>query len=191
MSVDLSLPPREQLLDLIKQLAVVHGKVTLASGKEADYYVDLRRVTLHHHAAPLIGHVLLDVLEEAGFGTAEVDAVGGLTLGADPVAGALLHAAASRGQALDAFVVRKEGKAHGMQRRIEGPDVAGKRVVAVEDTSTTGGSVLTAVQALREAGAEVVAVAVIVDRNTGARESIQEAGLPYLYLYGLEDLGLN
>ena len=183
--------PREQLRDLIKELAVVHGKVTLSSGKEADYYVDLRRVTLHHAAAPLIGHLLLDALEEAGHGPAYVDAVGGLTLGADPVATALLHAAASRGLELDAFVVRKESKAHGLQRRIEGPDVVGRAVVAVEDTSTTGGSVMTAVEALREAGANVVAVAVIVDRNTGAREVIEAEGLPYLYLYGLEDLGLG
>ncbi len=182
--------PREQLRALISELAVVHGRVTLASGKVADYYVDLRRVTLHHRAAPLIGHLMLDLLEEQGFGPGEIDAVGGLTLGADPVAGALLHAAASRGMDLDAFVVRKEGKAHGMQRRIEGPDVAGRRVVAVEDTSTTGGSVMTAVEALREAGAEVVAVAVIVDRATGARERIEAEGLPYLHLYGLADLGL-
>lgn len=183
--------PREQLRDLISELAVVRGRVTLASGREADYYVDLRRITLHHAASPLVGHLMLDALEEAGFGPAEVDAVGGLTLGADPVATALLHAAASRGLELDAFVVRKESKAHGLQRRIEGPDVVGKKVVAVEDTSTTGGSVLTAVEALREAGATVVAVAVIVDRNTGAREVVEAAGLPYLYLYGLADLGLE
>ncbi len=182
--------PREQLRDLITDLAVVRGRVTLASGKEADYYVDLRRITLHHAAAPLVGHLLLDALEEAGYGPAEIDAVGGLTLGADPVAAALLHAAASRGLELDAFVVRKESKAHGLQRRVEGPDVAGKNVVAVEDTSTTGGSVLTAVEALREAGANVVAVAVIVDRDTGAREKIEAEGLPYMYLYGLADLGL-
>lgn len=182
--------PRERLLTLVRDLAVVRGRVTLASGKEADYYVDLRRVTLHHEAAPLIGHVLLDRLEEEGFGPAEIDAVGGLTLGADPVATALLHAAASRGLALDAFVVRKESKAHGLQRRIEGPEVVGRRVVAVEDTSTTGGSVLTAVNALREAGAKVVAVAVIVDRDTGARQVIEAEGLPYLYLFGLDDLGL-
>ena len=182
--------PREQLCELVKQLAVVHGRVTLASGKEADYYVDLRRVTLHHRAAPLVGHVMLDMLEEAGLGTAEVDAVGGLTLGADPVATALLHAAASCEQDLDAFVVRKEGKAHGLQRRIEGPDVAGRRVVAVEDTSTTGGSVLTAVEALREAGADVAGVAVVVDRETGAREAIEAAGLAYHAVFSLEDLGL-
>lgn len=182
--------PRQRLIELVKELAVVHGKVTLASGKEADYYVDLRRVTLHHEAAPLIGHLLLDLLEEEGLGTAEIDAVGGLTLGADPVAGALLHAAGSRGQVLDAFVVRKSGKSHGMQRQIEGPDVAGRRVVAVEDTSTTGGSVLTAVQALREAGAEVAGVAVIVDRGTGAREVIEAEGLKYYHLLTLADLDL-
>lgn len=182
--------PRDRLRELVTELAVVHGEVALASGATAQYYVDLRRVTLHHEAAPLVGHVLLDLLEEAGLGTAEIDAVGGLTLGADPVAAALLHAAASRGQDLDAFVVRKEGKAHGMQRRIEGPDVAGRRVVAVEDTSTTGGSVMTAVEALREAGADVVGVAVIVDRATGARERIEAEGLPYLSIFGLADLGL-
>ncbi|GMA24348.1 orotate phosphoribosyltransferase [Luteimicrobium album] len=182
--------PREQLRDLIKELAVVHGRVTLSSGKEADYYVDLRRVTLHHRAAPLIGHVLLDQLEELGFGTAEVDAVGGLTLGADPIATALLHAAASRGQDLDAFVVRKAAKAHGMQRQIEGPDIAGRRVVVLEDTTTTGGSPITAVEACRAAGAEVVAVATIVDRATGAGEKIEALGVPYHYLFDLADLDL-
>lgn len=183
--------PREQLRDLITELAVVHGRITLASGKEADYYVDLRRITLHHRAAPLVGHVLLDHLEVAGYGPADIDAVGGLTLGADPVATALMHAAASRGLDLDAFVVRKENKAHGLQRRVEGPDIAGRTVVAVEDTSTTGGSVLTAVEAIRDAGATVAAVAVIVDRDTGARERIEAEGLPYLSLFGLDDLGLN
>lgn len=181
---------RDQLRDLIRDLAVVHGRVTLASGREADYYVDLRRVTLHHRAAPLIGHVLLDRLEDVGLGPGEIDATGGLTLGADPVATSLLHAAASRGLDLDAFVVRKEAKAHGMQRRIEGPDIAGRRVVVVEDTSTTGGSVATAVEAVREAGAEVRGVAVLVDRDTGAREKIEALGVPYHYLYGLADLGL-
>ena len=108
----------------------------------------------------------------------EYDAVGGLTLGADPVAAAMLHASTTTGAPVDSFVVRKEGKAHGLQRRIEGPDVAGRRVLAVEDTSTTGGSVLTAVEALREAGAEVVAVAVIVDR--GARAHVEARGLTLL-----------
>lgn len=175
--------PREELLEQITSKAVVHGKVILSSGREADYYVDLRRVTLDAEAAPLVGQVMLDLTDDLDY-----DAVGGLTLGADPVATAMLHTAAARGRKLDAFVVRKEGKAHGLQRRIEGPDVAGRRVLAVEDTSTTGGSVLTAVEALREAGAEVVAVAVIVER--GASPRVTEAGLPYLAAYELADLGL-
>lgn len=174
---------RETLRAQILSDAVVHGRVVLSSGKEADYYVDLRRVTLSGAAAPAVGEVMLDLAAGLDF-----DAVGGLTLGADPVATAMLHAAAARGRRLDAFVVRKEGKAHGLQRRIEGPDVAGRRVLAVEDTSTTGGSVLTAVEALREAGADVVGVAVIVER--GARPRIEAAGLPYLAAFELTDLGL-
>ena len=180
-----------RLAELVNELSVVRGKVTLASGLESDFYVDMRRATLHHEAAPLIGHVMLDLLEEAGLGTDEIDAVGGLTMGADPVAAAMLHAAASRGLDLDAFVVRKAAKDHGMRRRIEGPDVAGRRVVVLEDTSTTGGSPLEAVEALLEAGADVRAVAVIVDRATGARERIEAAGLPYYAALGLADLGLE
>jgi len=171
------------LRDQIKTKAVVHGKVILSSGKEADYYVDLRRITLDHEAAPLVGEVMLDLTKELEF-----DAVGGLTLGADPVATAMMHVAASKGRKVDSFVVRKEGKAHGLQRRIEGPDVAGKRVLAVEDTSTTGGSVLTAVEALKEAGAIVVGVAVIVER--GAEKAIKDAGYKYFAAYSLSDLGL-
>lgn len=177
---------RAALLDLIRAEAVVHGRVTLSSGREADYYLDCRRVTLSGEAAPLVGDVLLDLTADLSY-----DAVGGLTMGADPVAAAMLHAAARRGRRLDAFVVRKEAKAHGLQRRIEGPDVAGRRVLVVEDTSTTGGSPLAAVAALREAGAEVVAVATIVDRATGAGEKIAAEGLDYRYAFGLADLGLS
>jgi orotate phosphoribosyltransferase len=175
----------QELLDQIQGKAVVHGRVTLSSGKEADYYVDLRRVTLDNEASALVGEVMLDLTEDWAY-----DAVGGLTLGADPVAMSMMHVAATRGRPLDVFVVRKAEKTHGMQRRIEGPDVAGRRVLAVEDTSTTGGSVLTAVEALREAGAEVVGVAVIVDRSTGARERVEEEGLSYRSAFGLEELGL-
>ena len=162
---------RARLAQLVEELAVVRGKVTLASGLESDFYVDMRRATLHHEAAPLIGHVMLDMLEEAGLGPEDIDAVRGLDL--------------------DAFVVRKAAKDHGMRRRIEGPEVAGRRVVVLEDTSTTGGSPLEAVAALREAGAEVLAVAVVVDRDTGARERVEAAGLPYHAALGLDDLGLG
>ena len=174
---------RELLKAQILEKAVVHGKVILSSGKEDDYYVDLRRITLDAVAAPIVGRVMLDLTKDLDF-----DAVGGLTLGADPVATAMLHAASAKSRQLDAFVVRKAEKAHGLQRRIEGPDVKGRRVLAVEDTSTTGGSVLTAVEALQEAGATVVGVAVIVER--AAAPAIEAKGLPYLYAYNLADLGL-
>jgi orotate phosphoribosyltransferase len=174
---------RDDLRKLIEVLAIVHGRVVLSSGQEADHYVDLRRVTLHHAAAPLVGRVMLDLTADLAY-----DAVGGLTLGADPVAAAMLHAAAAQGRTLDAFVVRKSEKTHGLQRRIEGPDVAGRRVLAVEDTSTTGASVLTAVDALRQNGAEVIGVAVIVDR--GAGRAVRTAGLTYRSAYSLADLGL-
>jgi orotate phosphoribosyltransferase len=174
---------RAALLTFIKRLAIVRGDVILSSGQHADWYIDLRRVLLDGEAAPLAGRVMLDVTAGLSY-----DAVGGLTLGADPVATAMLHAAAAGGRKLDAFVVRKSEKAHGLQRRIEGPDVAGRRVLAVEDTSTTGGSVLTAVDALEDAGAEVVGVAVVVER--GARLRIAERGLDYLAAFELEDLGL-
>lgn len=174
---------RADLATLVADLALVRGKVTLASGQEADYYVDLRRATLHHAAAPLIGSLLRQLTSDWGY-----EAVGGLTLGADPVATAMLHAS---GAPLDVFVVRKSTKEHGMLRRIEGPDVTGRRVLAVEDTSTTGGSVLAAVEALREAKAEVVGVAAVVDRDTGARQAIEAAGLPYRWLLDLSDLGMS
>ena len=174
---------RDALKEEILKKAVVHGKVILSSGKEAEYYVDLRRVTLDSIAAPLVGEVMLELTKDLDF-----EAVGGLTLGADPVATAMMHVAARKGQKIDAFVVRKAEKAHGLQRRIEGPDVKGRKVLAVEDTSTTGGSVLTAVEALEEAGAIVVGVAVIVER--GAKEKVESAGFKYLAAYQLTDLGL-
>jgi orotate phosphoribosyltransferase len=175
---------KSELIEQIKQKAVVHGKVILSSGKEADYYVDLRRVTLDAVAAPLVGQAMLDATKDLDF-----EAVGGLTLGADPVATAMMHVAKQNGRVLNSFVVRKEGKAHGLQRRIEGPDVKGKKVLAVEDTSTTGGSVLTAVEALQEAGAIVVGVAVVVDR--GAGKKIEDAGLKYISVVSLQELGLS
>jgi len=177
---------RDQLLALVRAQAVVHGRVTLSSGREADYYVDLRRVTLSGEAAPLVGRVMREL-------TAELDyaAVGGMTMGADPIATAMLHSAAAGGTRLDAFVVRKQAKAHGLQRRVEGPEIAGRRVLVVEDTSTTGATPLTALAAVREAGAVPVGVAVIADRDTGAKAKIEAEGVPYLYAYSLTDLGLG
>jgi orotate phosphoribosyltransferase len=174
---------RDDLLDAIKTKAIVRGDFVLSSGKRTTWYIDLRRVLLDGRLAPLAGRVMLATAADLSY-----DAVGGLTMGADPVATAMMHAAAQQGTPVDAFVVRKDEKAHGLQRRIEGPDVAGRRVLAVEDTSTTGNSVLTAVAALRDAGAEVAGIAVLVER--GARQRVTEAGLPYRAAYELADLGV-
>ncbi|MET4637536.1 orotate phosphoribosyltransferase [Mycetocola sp. 2940] len=178
---------RQQLIEYITADAVFHGDFTLTSGKKATYYVDLRRVSLDHRVAPLIGQVMIDLIEDIP----DVVAVGGMTMGADPVAAAVLHQGAARGLAYDAFVVRKEPKDHGRGKQVEGPDLAGKRVVVLEDTSTTGGSPLAAIEALKKVGAEIAGVAVVVDRNTGAREIIEAAGYPYYAAIGLSDLGLE
>jgi orotate phosphoribosyltransferase len=175
---------RDDLLRMIRDKAVVRGDFVLSSGQHASWYIDLRRILLSGASAPLAGRVMLAATADLDYG-----AVGGLTLGADPVATAMMHAAAVEKRILDAFVVRKSEKAHGLQRRIEGPEIAGRRVLAVEDTSTTGASVLTAVDALREAGAEVAGVAVLVDR--GARERVTEAGLAFRAAYDIGDLCLG
>lgn len=174
---------RAELAELVRRLSVVRGSFTLSSGKQADYYVDLRRATLHHRAAALIGLLMRDLTQDW-----EYTVVGGLTLGADPVATAIMHAP---GRPIDAFVVRKSVKAHGMQRLIEGSDVVGQRALVVEDTSTTGASALTAVNAIRAAGGEVVGVVTVVDRATGAAQAIEAEGLPYRSVLGLADLGLH
>ena len=195
--VDAGLPPtldavtaldadRQTLLDLIKAEAVFHGDFTLSSGKQATYYVDMRKLTLDHRAAPAIGRIMLDLI-----GDLDVVAVGGLTLGADPIANAVLHASVATDTPLDAFVVRKEPKDHGRGRQVEGPDVTGKRVVVLEDTSTTGGSPLKAIEALEREGAIVVGVAVVVDRAAPAQARIEEAGYPYFAAINLDDLGLQ
>ena len=178
---------KQQLIEYISADAVFHGDFTLTSGKKATYYVDLRKVSLDHRVAPLIGQVMLDLIADVH----DVDAVGGMTMGADPIAAAILHQGAARGLAYDAFVVRKEPKDHGRGRQVEGPELEGKRVIVLEDTSTTGGSPLAAIEALKKVGAEIAAVAVVVDRNTGAREKIEAAGYPYLAAIGLDDLGLS
>jgi orotate phosphoribosyltransferase len=177
---------KTQLASFINDLAVQRGDFTLTSGKKATFYIDLRQVSLDHRVAPLIGDVMLELLSE--FPDAQL--VGGLTMGADPIASAIMHRAVIAGRELDAFVVRKEPKDHGMGKQVEGPDVSGKKVIVVEDTSTTGGSPLKAIEAVEKAGATVVAVAVVVDRDTGAKQVIEDAGYPYRAALGLADLGL-
>ena len=178
---------KQELIDHISADAVFHGDFTLTSGKKATYYIDLRKVSLDGRVAPLIGEVMADLVDTIP----DVAAVGGLTMGADPIAAAVLHQSAARGKPYDAFVVRKEPKDHGRGRQVEGPDLAGKRVVVLEDTSTTGGSPLKAIEALLKVGAEIAAVAVVVDRDTGAKEVIEAAGYPYYAAISLQDLGLQ
>ncbi|WP_105566664.1 orotate phosphoribosyltransferase [Microbacterium halophytorum] len=177
---------RQNLIELIRAEAVFHGDFTLSSGKKATYYVDMRKLTLDHRAAPAIGRIMGDLIADID----GVVAVGGLTLGADPIANAVMHASAGGDRPLDAFVVRKEPKDHGRGRQVEGAEVAGKRVVVLEDTSTTGQSALKAVEALRREGAEIVAVAVIVDRKTGAQAAVEAEGLEWRAAIDLDDLGL-
>ncbi|KRF33356.1 orotate phosphoribosyltransferase [Yonghaparkia sp. Soil809] len=177
---------REQLIQYIRDEAVFHGDFTLTSGKKASYYIDLRKVSLDHRVAPLIGRVMVDLIADIP----DIAAVGGLTMGADPIASAVLHQGAALGRTYDAFVVRKEPKDHGRGKQVEGPDLEGKRVIVLEDTSTTGGSPLTAARALEKVGAIVVAVAVVVDRATGAQQIIEDAGYEYRAAIGLADLGL-
>ena len=177
---------RQSLIALIGDEAVFHGDFTLSSGKKATYYVDMRKLTLDHRAAPAIGRLVLDIVRDL-----DVDAVGGLTLGADPIANAVLHASVAAGTPVDAFVVRKEPKDHGRGRQIEGAEVAGKRVVIVEDTSTTGGSPLKAAQVVKDAGADVVAVVTVVDRKTGAQAAVEAAGFEWRSIIDLDDLGLS
>ena len=177
---------RAQLIEMISREAVHHGDFTLTSGQKASFYIDLRQLSLDHRASPLIGEVMLELVAEFE----PVDAIGGLTMGADPIATAIMHRGVLRGKTYDAFVVRKEPKDHGRGKQIEGPDLTGKRVVVVEDTSTTGGSPLKAARAMEAAGAEVVGVCVVVDRKTGADRVIEEAGYPYRAAIGLDDLGL-
>ena len=177
---------KDRLAQYINDLAVQRGEFTLTSGKRASFYIDLRQVSLDHRVAPLIGDLMLEVVSEFP----EVELVGGLTMGADPIASAIMHRAVVAGRELDAFVVRKEPKGHGMGKQVEGPDVSGRRVIVVEDTSTTGGSPLKAIEAVEKAGGIVAAVAVVVDRDTGAKQIIEEAGYPYRAALGLADLGL-
>jgi orotate phosphoribosyltransferase len=172
---------RDELLALIKEYGIVHGKVTLSSGIEADWYIDLRRISLHRRAAPLVGRLLRELAADWSY-----DAVGGLTLGADPVACAVLHASDG---AADGFLVRKAQKAHGMQQQIEGPSVSGRRVLIVDDVSTVGSSPLTAARAAEAAGATVVGVALIADR--GGAAVIEAEGYACRCLYTLADLGLE
>ena len=167
--------PREQLLTLLANRSARRGNFTLASGRQSSLYIDARLTTMSPDGLALIGPLGLAAIRDAGW---RPDAVGGLTLGADPVSYAIAYASALAGAPVRAFTVRKEAKQHGTGRLIEGPYREGDTVVVIEDVITTGGSALRAVEALRQAGATVAGVLAVVDREEGGREAIEAAGLP-------------
>lgn len=176
---------RTRLAELLRTNSVRTGDFVLASGRRSSYYVDARRTTMSGLGQLLIGSVGLAALAEAGW---QPDAVGGLTLGADPVAYAIAHAAAREGRALEAFTVRKEAKAHGAGRQVEGPVEPGVRVVVIEDVVTTGGSALRAIEVLTVFGADVIGVLALVDREEGGREAIEAAGHDLVSLFRVSRL---
>lgn len=176
---------RDRLIELLRDRSVLHGDFVLASGRHSRHYVDCRRTTMHAEGLALIGRLGLAALRRLGW-AAEV--VGGMTLGADPVAYAIAMASHSAPPEVHGFTVRKSAKTHGGGRRIEGCFAAGARVVVVEDVITTGGSALAAVRAVREEGGTVVGVLAVVDRDEGGRDAITSAGLPAHALVSLNEL---
>ena len=173
------------LVELIRKLSYREGDFTLASGKKSKFYVDLKATTLHPDGAALIGELAVQLVRERGL---HVDAVGGLTLGADPIATAISLAARARGILWPAFIVRKEPKDHGTAKYIEGTEnlKPGASVLVLEDVVTTGGSSLKAIERLREAGYHPVAVLTVVDREQGGREIFEKVGVQFLTLTTLE-----
>jgi orotate phosphoribosyltransferase len=179
---------RARLIELLKRDALRLGSFTLASGRCSHYYVDGRRVTLAAEGAALIGQGMLAVL--AGY--PDVDALGGLTLGADPIVGATLVLAAGHGrETLRGFLVRKQAKAHGTGNLVEGPLEPGSTVAIVDDVATSGGSSLQAVEAVEALGCRVAVVAVVLDRLEGAAAAFQARGLAFRPLLSIRDLGVE
>lgn len=177
--------PRERLLALLTSRSFRTGQFTLSSGATSDYYIDCRTTTMHAEGQALLGEVGWSVLRELDL---EPDAIGGMTMGADPIAYAVAGESWRRGDPVNAFSVRKREKGHGTGRRIEGCFEPGSRVVLVEDVVTTGGSALDAARAVEEAEGEILAVLALVDRQEGGREALEEAGYRVVALYTTEDL---
>ncbi|MGL4461314.1 MAG: orotate phosphoribosyltransferase [Planctomycetia bacterium] len=176
---------RAALIDLLKREAVMFGDFTLASGRKSNTYIDCRRVTLSAAGAALVGAGLLELLADL-----EYDAVGGLTLGADPILSAMLTIAGTEGRPLRGFIARKQAKDHGAGKLVEGPIRAGDRVVVVDDVATSGGSCFLAIEAAEAVGAKVAAVAVVLDRLSGAADAFAARGYPFRALCTTIDLGL-
>lgn len=176
---------RLRLIELIKEHALQFGSFTLASGQQASFYLDCRKLTLHPQGANQVAAGMLALL-----GSTPPDAIGGMAIGADPISAATITIAGQRGMDLRAFIVRKEAKVHGTGRQVEGPVEPGMTAVIVEDVVTSGGSALKAVDAARQFGLKVDRILAIVDRLQGGREAIEQAGLHLQTLVTIEDLGI-
>ena len=177
---------RRRLLEMVKTVALSRGHFILASGKESNFYLDGRLVTLSPEGAYLIGKLMYEQIHEL-----DVEAVGGLTMGADPVATAIAVVSHLEGHGIPAFLVRKEAKGHGKQKLVEGPLRPGARVAIVEDTVTTGESALKAIAAVEALGCSVVTVLALVDRLDGARELLESKGYAYAPLFTIHDLDIT
>jgi len=177
---------RQRLIDLFRERALRFGEFTLASGQTSSYYLDGKQITLHSEGLRLVSLGLLELLDDVEF-----EAIGGMSIGADPIIGGVLAVAAERGRPLDGFLVRKEPKGHGTNRFIEGPVSPGAPVVIVDDVVTTGGSSLLAVDRVQEYGCRVVCVVGIVDRLQGGGESFAARSLPFRPLLTVRDFGID
>lgn len=176
---------RSRLLEALRRRSLRTGDFVLSSGQRSDYYIDARTTTMSGEGQAVIGVAALELFDQRGI---VPGLVGGLTMGADPVAYSIAHAATLAGRDIDAFSVRKKPKEHGTGRRVEGAFDAARPIVIVEDVITSGGSALEAVDAVREAGGNVIGVFALVDREQGGRRRIEEAGLPVLALFTASEL---
>lgn len=176
---------RERLIALFRERALKFGDFTLASGKKATYYLDGKQITLHSEGLRLVSEGLLDLLSDVAF-----DAIGGMSIGADPIIGGVLTVAGERGRSLEGFLVRKATKDHGTKRFVEGPVRPGSKVVIVDDVVTTGGSALESVDRIQEFGCEVVLVVAVIDRLEGGAANFESRGLPLRSLLTIRDFGL-
>lgn len=174
---------RERLLAIIRERAVLHGDFILTSGQRSSFYLDARRVTLSAAGSPLVGEIFLEMIEPH-----DVQIVAGMTVAADPIVTSIAVVAGQRGLGIDAVIVRKEAKQHGVGGRMAGPWRQGARVAVVDDTGTTGGSVLEAARAVEEAGGTVAGVWTLIDRNQGAREAVEAAGYSYGFAYSVSEI---
>jgi orotate phosphoribosyltransferase len=168
------MPPHDQLAALLARLSYQEGDFTLASGARSKFYLDAKQVTYHPEGAALVGASVCELAREFG-----ADAVGGPTLGADAIVSNAVVVSNATDHPLTGFIVRKEAKQHGLGKWIEGVNPKGRKIVFVEDVVTSGGSLLKAVDHVREAGGEIVVATSVVDREQGGRAAIEAAGIPF------------